>query len=47
MQLAQEWENHRRPLIDNLRDIKSSKTKVSLHVRQSLIHISVRHFARR
>ena len=28
MQLAQEWETHRRPLIDKLRDIKSSKTKV-------------------
>eukprot|EP00604_Paraphysomonas_vestita_P002510 CAMPEP_0174818332 /NCGR_PEP_ID=MMETSP1107-20130205/990_1 /TAXON_ID=36770 /ORGANISM="Paraphysomonas vestita, Strain GFlagA" /LENGTH=616 /DNA_ID=CAMNT_0016030025 /DNA_START=209 /DNA_END=2055 /DNA_ORIENTATION=+ len=27
MQLAQEWETHRRPLIDKLRDIKSSKTK--------------------
>lgn len=30
MQLAQEWETHRRPLIDKLRDIKSSKTKVNL-----------------
>lgn len=28
MQLAQEWEDHRRPLIESLRDIKSSKTKV-------------------
>lgn len=27
MQLAQEWETHRQPLIDSLRDIKSSKTK--------------------
>lgn len=27
MQLAQEWESHRRPLIEKLRDIKSSKTK--------------------